>query len=109
MLTTETKEGRETMNFPEDKNIQSFSFSKSVSLSKEYYSISKPKQHISKSIKYSIDQHNLSLRKLSTRIEGMSYPQISRVTRGENYNIDTLLKILDALNLELVIQQKKHE
>ncbi|MEW4225816.1 helix-turn-helix domain-containing protein [Rossellomorea marisflavi] len=109
MLIKETMEGREkeNMHIPEDENIQKFSFSKSVSLPKEYYSIDKPKQHIAKSIKYSIEQQKLSLRKLSSKIDGMSYTQISRVTRKENYNIDTLLKILDALNLELVIQQKK--
>ncbi|YBV93573.1 helix-turn-helix transcriptional regulator (plasmid) [Bacillus sp. PK9-021] len=90
-----------------DENVQSFSFSKSVSLPKEYYSIDKPKHNIAKAIKVAIDEQNLSIRKLSEKIEGMSYPQISRVTRKENYNINTLLKILDALDLELIVQSKE--
>ena len=94
------------MDYYQEENLKSFNFSKSVSLPREYYAIDKPKQHIAKSIKYAIDKQNLSLRKLSGKIEKMSYPQISRVTRGENYNIDTLLKILDSLNLELVIKSR---
>jgi DNA-binding phage protein len=105
MSRIEAIERRDNMDFS-DENTKSFSFSKAVSLPNEYYSIDKPKQHIAKSIKFEIGQKNLSLRKLSAKIDGMSYSQISRVTSRENYNIDTLLKILDALNLELVIRSK---
>lgn len=105
MLKNGTIERRDHMN-TSDNNIKKFSFSDTVSLPREYYSIDRPKQHIAKSIKFAIEQNNLSLRKLSAKIDKMSYPQISRVTRRENYNIDTLLKILDALDLELVIKSK---
>lgn len=107
-MLKETIERRENMDFQDD-NIKSFNFSEAVSLPKEYYSIDKPKQHIAKAIKFAIEQQHLSLRKLSAKIDGLSYTQISRVTRRENYNIETLLKILDGLDLELVIRAKKKE
>ena len=92
----------------DDNNIKSFSFSKSVSLPKSYYAIDRPKHQIAKSIKIAIEDQNLSLRKLSAKIDEMSYSQISRVTSKGNYNIDTLLKILDGLDLELEIRPKQH-
>ncbi|MEH7452305.1 helix-turn-helix domain-containing protein [Gottfriedia acidiceleris] len=107
-MIQEAIERRENMDF-KDENIKSFNFSKAVSLPKEYYMIDKPKQHIAKAIKFAIGQKNLSLRKLSERIDKMSYPQLSRVTRKENYNIETLLKILDALDLEIEIKPKNIE
>jgi transcriptional regulator with XRE-family HTH domain len=76
-------------------------------LPKEYYTIDKPKQHISKAIKHKIELKGLSLRKLAESIDGMSYSQISRVTSRENYNIETLLRILAALDLEIEIKDKE--
>lgn len=73
---------------------------------KEYYSIELPKLDISESVRNGLMKKNLSLRKAADLIEGMSYPQISRVTSGDNYNIDTLLKILDILDLEIEIKEK---
>ncbi|WP_257156100.1 helix-turn-helix domain-containing protein [Bacillus thuringiensis] len=108
MIKQETIERRKKQMDSSDNNTpKTFSFSKSVSLPKEYYMIDRPKHNIAKSIKVAIDEQNLSLRKLAAKIEGISYPQISRVTSKENYNIDTLLKILDGLNLELIIKPKK--
>lgn len=75
-------------------------------LPKEYQSIDKPKQHIAKSIKHEMDIKGLSLRKLADQIDGMSYTQISRITRQENYNIETLLKLLSALDLEVKIEKR---
>jgi HTH-type transcriptional regulator / antitoxin HipB len=75
-------------------------------LPKKYYSTDQPKQHIAKSIRHKIDKNSLSLRKLSEKIDKISYPQIHRITSRQNYNIDTLLKVLDALDLELVIKEK---
>ncbi|WP_257145848.1 helix-turn-helix domain-containing protein [Priestia megaterium] len=103
-----TIERRDNMDTSDD-NVKSFSFSKSVSLPKEYYTIDKPKHAIAKAIKVAIDHQNLSIRKLSDKIEGMSHPQISRVTSKENYNINTLLKILDALDLELTVRPKQKD
>jgi HTH-type transcriptional regulator/antitoxin HipB len=36
-----------------------------------------------------------------------SYTQIARVTSGENYKINTLLKVLDALDLEIEIRPRQ--
>lgn len=63
------------------------------------------KSIISKAIKSEIKNKNLSVRKLAESIE-MKHPQVVRVTNGENYNIDTLLKILDGLGLEIIIKEK---
>jgi ribosome-binding protein aMBF1 (putative translation factor) len=105
MIEIETFQGVITLDNTENNNT-TFSFSSSVSVHKEYYSIDLPKIHIAKAIKEAIEEQGLSLRKLANNIENMSYPQISRVTTQENYNINTLLKILDALDLELVIKHK---
>ena len=72
---------------------------------KEYHSISRPKLNISKAIKEEIEKKGLSVRGLAENV-GMKHPQIVRVTSGENYNIETLLKVLDGLDLELVVQPK---
>lgn len=71
----------------------------------EYESISIPKLSISKEIKNGLSNKGISIRKLAENI-GMKHPQIVRVTSAENYNIDTLLKILDGLDLEVVIKKK---
>ncbi|WP_017691499.1 helix-turn-helix domain-containing protein [Paenibacillus sp. PAMC 26794] len=72
----------------------------------DYYAISIPKLEIIKSIKDQLGKSNVSVRKLAESI-GMRHPQIVRVTSGENYNIETLLKILYALDLEIVIREKQ--
>jgi len=60
---------------------------------------------ISKAIKSEMKNKNVSIRGLAEKI-GMKHPQIIRVTNGENYNIDTLFKILDGLDLEIEIKSK---
>ncbi len=79
----------------------------------EYQRIEIPKLKIAKYIKNALVAKNLSLRKVSKLIDNMnddeykvSYSQIARVTRGESYNINTLLKILDVLDLEININNK---
>ncbi|MNW12195.1 helix-turn-helix protein [compost metagenome] len=68
-----------------------------------------PKLEISKAIKNSLENKHLSIRKLA-EIIGMKHPQILRVTRGDtNYHIETLLRILDALDLELIIKEKENK
>lgn len=71
----------------------------------EFYSISEPKLKISVAIKDGLNENGLSIRALGEKIS-MKHPQIVRVTSGENYNIDTLLKILDGLDLEVVVRKK---
>ncbi|CAK8583632.1 MULTISPECIES: XRE family transcriptional regulator [Priestia] len=84
------------------------SFKDLINISDEYYTkkIDKSKLKIALSIKQQLSNENLSLRRLSHKLN-MSHPQIVRVTTRKNYNIDTLLKILEALDLELVVQEKR--
>lgn len=77
-----------------------------INVPQEYYSISIPKLEITHRIKEALGERNLSVRKLAEKA-GMKHPQIIRVTSGENYNIETLLRILDALDLEIVLQERK--
>lgn len=71
----------------------------------EFNTISKPKLQISKILKEVMDQEEFTFRELAEEI-GMKHPQIVRVTSGKNYNIDTLLRILDGLDLEIEIKRK---
>lgn len=77
-----------------------------MELPNEYYSIVKPKIDIVQKIKQTMEDKQLSIRKLA-KSAGMKHPQIVRVTSGENYNIETLLKILDVLELEIDIKVKE--
>lgn len=63
------------------------------------------KKEISSVIKSTMKEQNLTVRSLAEQIE-MKHPQIIRVTGGQNYNIDTLIKILDGLDLEINIKKK---
>ncbi|WP_151736737.1 helix-turn-helix domain-containing protein ['Paenibacillus yunnanensis' Narsing Rao et al. 2020] len=66
------------------------------------------KKKIIESIKESLDSSNISIRKLAQKV-GMKHPQIIRITSGENYNIETLIKVLDAMNLEITINKKQNQ
>ena len=92
------------MNF---KNIKKVNIEDYISLPDEIESVSKPKVEISKSIEEACKAQNISIRKLADKV-GLKHPQIIRVTSGDhNYNIETLLKILDGLDLEIKIVRKK--
>ncbi|WP_459500477.1 hypothetical protein [Bacillus sp. C1] len=77
-----------------------------IDIPDEYHYITVPKQVISEAVREGMYSKRLSLRKTADKIEGMSFPQIARITSGENYNIDTLLKVLHALELEIEIKAK---
>lgn len=64
------------------------------------------KTSISEVIKNAMQEQNVSIRGLSARV-GMKHPQIVRITKCENYTIDTLVKVLDGLNLEVIVQPKR--
>lgn len=81
---------------------------KLLDIPEEYYYISVPKSLISKEIKKGLEKKDLSLRKLGDEI-GLKHPQIVRVTQANNYNIDTLLKILNGLDLEIEIKEKEKD
>lgn len=79
----------------------------------EYKYIVKPKLEIAKIVKERLVENDQSLRGLAKEI-GMNHPQIIRITSGENYTVDTLLKVLNGLGLELEIKLResggnKHE
>lgn len=77
-----------------------------IDIPDEYYSVTQPKLYISDEIKKGLDIQGLSVHKLASNI-GMEHSQIIEVTSGATYNIETLLKVLDGLDLEIVLQQKK--
>jgi len=88
------------------KQLEVYDLNDIMEVPKDFYAISKPKLQISKILKEVMDQKNVTFRDLADDV-GMKHPQIVRVTSGKNYNIDTLLKILDGLNLEIEIKTKK--
>ena len=63
------------------------------------------KLEISNVIKSTMKEKGLTVRSLAENIE-MKHPQVIRVTGGNNYHIDTLMKILDGLDLEIEIKRR---
>lgn len=90
------------------ENVKLHDISEFLDVPDNYYRISVPKLNITKTIKERLDEKDLSIRKLGDNI-GLKHPQIIRVTGGNNYNIDTLLKILDGLDLEIEIKKRKED
>jgi transcriptional regulator with XRE-family HTH domain len=72
-----------------------------LKVSDEFDRLDKQKLIISSIIFEKMKEKELSIRKLAQNIEGVGPAQISRILHGENYNIMTLLKILDFLELDL--------
>lgn len=64
------------------------------------------KKHIAEMVKAELTARNLSIRAFEEVI-GENRQKIMRVTNENNYNMDTLVKILDNLDLELTISPKK--
>ncbi|HDR4862999.1 MULTISPECIES: helix-turn-helix domain-containing protein [Bacillus cereus group] len=87
------------------EDSKEYDISEFMDVPKEYYSISEPKLEITEVIKEALKEKNLSIRNLGKNI-GLKHPQIIRVTSANNYNIDTLLKILDGLDLKIEIKPK---
>lgn len=85
-------------------NMKKVDLANVMDVPKVFTAISVPKLSISKAIKEGMQEKEWTVRGLGEQI-GMKHPQIVRVTSGENYNIDTLLKILDGLDLQLVVQK----
>lgn len=96
----------ERRNIIMTEDIESYDISEIMDIPQDYYRISVPKLKITEQIKEGLINKHLSIRKLSENI-GLKHPQIIRVTSAKNYNIDTLLKILDGLDLEIEIKQKR--
>lgn len=69
-------------------------------------SLIETKKKISSFIKEDMKTKGMTLRELCDLID-MKHPQIVRITRGNNYNIETLVRILDGLGLEIEIKKKE--
>lgn len=81
-------------------------FSERLGATSDFAVLAKPKLRISRAVANAMVEQNVSMRQLAEKITGMKHPQIHRITSGKNYNIDTLLRVLNGLNLELIIQKK---
>lgn len=68
--------------------------------------IAEQKEQFAKIIKQQMKNRNLTVRGVAELIENFSFPQLTRITGGKNYNIDTLIKVLDVLGLELNVTLK---
>ncbi|BEU14806.1 HTH DNA binding protein [Bacillus phage CM1] len=66
----------------------------------------KTKLNISDTLRSEIHQQETTTRKLASEV-GLHQPQISKVLTGTNYQIDTLIKVLDGLDLEIQLVKKK--
>lgn len=71
-----------------------------------YYAISAPKLTITQAVMEGLAERELSIRKFAEQLN-MNHPQILRITQGKNYEINTLLKVLDNLDLEIVIKKRE--
>lgn len=68
--------------------------------------LAKPKIEISKAIVKNAKDQGLSIRKLAKNV-GLTHSQLVRITSGDyNYNIETLLKVLNGLDLEIVLKKR---
>lgn len=65
--------------------------------------LEREKLKISEIVYKRMKDRQLSMKKVSDQIEGLGAAQVSRIVNGENYNINTLIKVLDFLELELRI------
>lgn len=87
------------------ENMEVRNISDIMDIPEDYNKLSIPKLKISYEIKEGLERKGISIRKLAENI-GLKHPQIVRVTSAKNYNVDTLLKILDGLDLEIEIKNK---
>lgn len=65
-----------------------------------------PREKIVEAIREKLKKDEKSVRTLSTEI-GFKHAQVFRVLRGYNCSLDTLLTILNGLDLEIVVKPKK--
>ncbi|MGD6805205.1 hypothetical protein [Rossellomorea aquimaris] len=77
-----------------------------LKISEEFNQLDEQKLIISSAIYDRMKENRISYGKLTKNIDGMGPSQITRVLHGKNYNIMTLLKILDFLELELEVKKK---
>lgn len=63
------------------------------------------KANISAVIKETLKEKDVSIRSLAKNVD-MKHPQILRITKGDNYTMDTLARVLVGLDLEIVVRPK---
>lgn len=73
----------------------------------DFMVLAKPKLRISRAITDAMKEEEVSMRQLAESVGNMKHPQIHRITSGKNYNIDSLLKIMNELGLELLVRKKQ--
>ncbi len=78
-----------------------------LNLSDEDQQLLEQKRQISEKVWSELNERGLSIRQTALNIEGIGAAQVSRVLHGENYNIETLLKILNYLDLKLEVLPRK--
>lgn len=62
------------------------------------------KDYIADTIRREMKRQRLSYRKLEERID-LTYNQIFRVCNNKNYTIESLLKVLEGLGMEIVLKK----
>ena len=72
------------------------------------YQVFKIKNQLIDTIKVYCEKHNVSQRKLSTLVSGLSQDRVSKIFSGQvgHMTIDKLIEILSALEINVVIKAK---
>ncbi|MHC0039052.1 hypothetical protein [Pseudoneobacillus sp. C159] len=83
------------------------SLSNLIDIPEEYFIVQVPKRKIADAIRDCISEKNMNYKEAFELID-LNYSQFSRVTSGANYTIDTLLKTLHGLGLEIQIVKKEN-
>lgn len=83
-----------------------YSLSDFISVPSEFVSHTQPKLEIGAAINNALKEQNLSIRGFAETID-MKHPQVIKVLKGDkNYTIDTLLEILNKLDLKISIEKR---
>lgn len=93
-----------TKHRAEDSSV--YSLSDFISVPTEFVSHVQPKLEIGAVINNALKEQGTSIRKFSDAID-MKHPQVIKILKGnKNYTIDTLLTILNNLDLEISIKKR---
>ncbi|MFS0774831.1 hypothetical protein ABC255_02160 [Neobacillus sp. 3P2-tot-E-2] len=89
--------------------MKNYKLTEKFDIPRDYIMLQLPKKIIATKVKEKLKEQNLTYRQACEKIENLNYTQFSRVTSASTYTIDTLLKTLDGLGLEIQIVEKKAE
>lgn len=76
-----------------------------LGIPEEYNIVSKPKLAISDNIRKQVEKKSTTLQEVAESV-GLKYENVTSVTSVHEYSIDTLLKVLHGLDMELVVRPK---